>query len=405
MFLNVAWKLTRSQSFNGFISATVWLSVVGTALGVAVLISITSIMNGFDHDIRNKIFSITDHIKIYTSKPNVSVRKDVKKIKSIRNVIDASSFVSTPAVVIKNRVSIPISIIGLDKNQNSFPSKELSRWYKKSNPGSFMTSVTTGMENAYKIHRGDKIVTLIPSLSAPVMGMSVRSKRLPINNVIKSSMPVFDKSLIYMHLKDVQKLTGSSSMHGYKVKVENPLKVKEVSASISKKLGKDYYVESWMDNFQLFFDTLKVQKLAMIFVFSLVIVIASFSLICGLVMIVNEKRTNIAVLITMGMTPSQIRLTFLSVGLMISFTGILIGTGLGVLISYNATALCHMIEGLIGYNVMANNAFLLDYLPSKINWVDVLWIDIFAVFVSLVSIIFPAYKAAQILPAKVLRYE
>ena len=203
--LNVAWKLTRSQSFNGFISATVCHCYrYSFRCGCFNL-------NYLNHErlrsyIRNKIFSITDHIKIYTSKSNASVKKDLKKIKSIRHVIDASSFISTPAVVGKNRISIPVSIIGLDKNQNAFPTKELSKWYKKSNPGSFVTSVTTGMESAYNIHRGDKIVTLLPSQSAPVMGMSVRSKRLPINNVIKSSMPAIDKSLIYMHMKDVQKL-------------------------------------------------------------------------------------------------------------------------------------------------------------------------------------------------------
>ena len=187
MFLNVAWKLTRSQTFNGFISATVWLSVVGTALGVATLISITSVMNGFDHDIREKIFSITDHIKIYSSKTGKEdYKKVVKKLGTIPDVDNASVFVSTPAVAMKDRVSFPVSIVGLFKNQNNFPTKEIAKWYRKTSPGKFLATVTTAMEKNYNVHAGDKVVTFLPSQSAPMMGMNVRSKRLPVQKVVSS---------------------------------------------------------------------------------------------------------------------------------------------------------------------------------------------------------------------------
>jgi lipoprotein-releasing system permease protein len=407
MFSYIAWRLIRSQSFKGFISLTVMLSVIGTALGVAVLITITSIMNGFDSDVSKRIYSITDHIRIYpdSTHSGLPLNPVVKSIKSISGVESATPYAIVPAVAIRDQESIPIQLIGLPNLVGKSVSKPLSDWLKNSKIGGFEAINTTAMKEMFSVSQGDKLITMMPAFQTSVLGINVRTKRIPINKTIPSTMPAFDRRVLYMHLEDIQTLKGSKSIEGFKVHLKNPLHADDISSRLKSELGDGYRFETWVDAYKYLFDTMRVQKVALLFVFSLVIVIASFSLICGLVMMVNEKRTNIAVLLTLGMTPRQVRWTFIVLGLFIATVGLLFGTLLGVLLSYNATGLCQSIESFMGIDIMQTRVFLLDYLPSEVRWLDVMKINLFSFIVSFFAVLYPAYKASNVYPAKVLRYE
>ncbi|HJN37986.1 MAG TPA: FtsX-like permease family protein [Gammaproteobacteria bacterium] len=407
MFSYVAWRLIRSQSFKGFISLTVILSLAGTSLGVAVLITISSIMNGFETDVKERIYSLTDHVRIYPDSEHSQMdwAPVVRKIEANDSVESAVPYSGVLAVAMKDDVTVPLEVIGYPSTLISSFSEPLRDWLKSSPAGDFKAVNTSAMQDSFDINQGDKLVVMMPSSKNSLLGVNVRTKRIPIVKTIESTMAAFDRRVLYMHMEDVQQLQGSKSIQGYKVHLKDPLTAEAVTEQLKTSLGDTYRFETWVDNFQYLFDTMKIQKLALLFVFSLVIIIASFSLICGLVMMVNEKRTNIAVLLTLGMTPREIRLTFIVLGMFIAITGIFIGTGLGVLLSYHATSLCQLLESMLDVNLFNLKSFLLDYLPSELRWVDVLKIDIFCFFISFLAVIYPASKASNIYPAKVLRYE
>jgi lipoprotein-releasing system permease protein len=410
--LYIGLRYTRAKRRNGFISFISLTSLLGIALGVAVLITVLSVMNGFDTQIRDRVFSLTPGITVNGIHEQLYQWEAVSKtiLQQEKSIQAVAPFVQGQGLLRFNGIVQPALVMGIvpriEKKMNELDSMMVSGHLDNLKEGEFGLVLGGILASNLGLSMGDKVTLIIPRVSVTPAGVMPVFKRFTIVGIFHAGNGFgFDSRFAYIHMQDAQKLfLLNDAVSGLNLKIDNIYAAPMLSQHLQGLLP-DTYVSNWTDQYGAFFKAVQLEKTMMFLILTLIIAVAAFNLVSTLVMVVTDKQADIAILRTLGATPKTIMLIFMVQGTLIGFTGTLLGVIGGVLLALNVTGIVNVLQNLLHTQLFSSSVYFLDYLPSQLDWSDLWHICAMALILSLLATIYPAWKASKIEPAEALRYE
>lgn len=405
-------RYTRAKRRNHFISFISLMSMLGIALGVLVLITVLSVMNGFDREIKKHVFSMVPPVTVTTLADFVSNWQEVQHlVKQNPNVIAVAPFVTGQVLITNDGVVQPAILDGIDplveKNITELPQKMVQGKLDDLTSGSF--GIVLGEELADRLNAsiGDKITVVTPEVSLTPAGVIPRFKRFTLTGIFRAGNGFgFDGSLAFINLQDAQKLIQlGTSVSGIHASIKNVYAAPQVSEQLAAQLGANTRITNWTEQFGAFFRAVSLEKTMMFLLLMLIIAVAVFNLVCTLVMVVNDKESDIAILRTFGATPRMIMSIFIIQGAIVGIIGTLLGVIGGVALAYNVTQLVNWIEQIFHVQFLSSNIYFVNYLPSEPQVADIIRISLASLILSLLATLYPAWRASRTEPVEALRYE
>lgn len=409
--LYIGIRYTRSKRKNHFISFISGTSMIGIAVGVAVLITVLSVMNGFDEQIKDHFFSMAPQITVTDYRgPMTDWRTLSDSINKIPGVTATAPFAGKEALISYDGSNQPLMINGILPEQQS-QITQINQFIKKGKlqqltPGSF--GIVIGQTLASNLHAklGDKLTILIPQTSTSALGIGTSQVFTLVGIFDAGSGFGFDNQLGFINLKDAQSLFNyGDNITGLRIKINNVFDAAGLSSEIANQLPEFYNVTNWTEQFGSFFESLRLTKNMMFLIFVLIIAVAAFNLISSMVMVVRSKKSEIAILRTLGMRANSVLKIFMIQGMVVGTVGTTCGLIGGVLLSHHATAIVDWIQHTLHLQLVSSTIYFVDYLPSKIEWQDVFIVTVLAFVMSFLATLYPAWRAAMTKPAEALRYE
>lgn len=409
-FLYIGYRYAYVKRKNHFISFISLTSMLGIAIGVTVLITVISVMNGFSKEIRAKMLKVTPHITLRGTQGLLSNWNPVlQEVMAEPGVIGAAPYILSQGLLVQNGVVQPTVVRGIDPStiDEVYPIKEniVSGKFDAMEPGSFGVVIGKELARSLGLEVGDKITLLIPEASVTIAGVNPKYKRLKLVAIFDTGTH-YDDRTAFVHIKDASKLFKTKEgITGIQIKVRDELLAPQIVHDLDKKFDYKFWITDWTNEYSSFFEALNMEKIVMWCILCLIIAVAAFNLVSSLVMMVTDKRGDIAILRTMGATPRSVMGIFVAQGAIIGVIGTLLGLGAGLLLASNITVIAEYIQQLFNINFVAEDVYLISFVPSLINKTDVIIICSFALVMSLLATIYPAWRAANIAPAEALRYE
>lgn len=390
-------RYLRSKRKEAFISLTTWISATGIAIGVMALIIVIAVMTGFQNEIRERILGINPHIMVMNMEGEIKAKEDVlNAIKKVDGVRHALPFTSFQAMLQSGRQVLGVAVKGVNGDDIGFMKhlvKEgsISELNKKGH-------ILIGKELAKNlgVFAGDFLTIVIPFGGYSPAGAMPETLRVRVGGLFETGMYDIDNTLILMPLKDIEETLGLGPI-GIEVKINDVYKADHIRQEILKMLGPGFFARTWIEMNRNLFSALKLEKIAMFIILCLIIFVASFNIISSLIMTVMEKRKDIAILKAMGAKSRSIMKIFMVEGVTIGISGALIGSILGY-------GICELIER---YKIikLPTDIYYISTLPVKISPFDVIIIAGITIVISILSTLYPSYKASRIDPVEALRYE
>jgi lipoprotein-releasing system permease protein len=399
--------LKRKDHFISFISTT---SMVGIALGVAVLITALSIFNGFSKEIRSKILGITPHVTLRSFYgPLRNWQSLVDNLTTNPQISGVAPYISQHGLLSWQGSSKPVMVLGIDNQQiaNVYPLENnlTSGKLDNLNAGSFNIFVGQELADHLGLEVGNEISLIIPKVNVSPVGVVPRIKKLKIAGIFKTGTP-YDHNHIFLNILDAGKLYKMyAGISGIQIKLNNELLAKKIALQISKGFAYRYSVSDWTVEFGSFFEALKMEKTVMWCVLLLIIAVAAFNLVSSLIMLVTDKRSDIAILRVMGATPKGVMSIFMVQGGAIGFIGTVFGLILGLILAYNVTDIVNFLQNVFNVQFVSEENYWIGFVPSDIRFMDVFWVCCLSLLMSFIATIYPAYRASNVKPAEALRYE
>lgn len=405
-------RYTRAKRRNHFISFISMMSMAGIALGVIVLITVLSVMNGFDREIQKRVFSMIPPITITSFTNAVANWPEVAAaVQKIPTVTAVAPFVAGTVLLTTSANVQPALVQGIIPSDE----RKITELYEKMVQGDlesltkqkFGIVIGEDLANRLDVNIGDKITVVSPQVSLSPAGVIPRYKRFTVTGIFKAGSGFgFDMGLAYINMPDGQVLFQlGSNVSGLHLATQNVYDAPAMSESIIKVLNPTAHVTNWTEQFGPFFHAVKLEKTMMFFILMLIIAVAVFNLVCTLVMVVSEKEADIAILRTIGATPRMIMMIFVVQGGIIGVVGTLIGIIGGVALAHNVTEIVEGIQHLFHVQLISSSVYFVDYLPSELQWKDVWQISGCALVLSLMATLYPAWSASRTEPVEALRYE
>ena len=412
LILYIGLRYTRAKQRSHFVSFISLTSMLGIALGVTVLITVLSIMNGFDHEIRNRIFGLSRQVAVSTSNNILpdwhNLMSELVHYPGVKSV--APNINGQGMLTYGNQVR-PTLVTGIiPKNEvtvSKINSKIIAGSFKNLQQGSFGIVLGQKLAQSLGLSLYDKVTLVIPEALVTPVGIMPRSKRFILVGIFKAGTGFgFDSDLAFINLYDAQKLFHmGSAISLLRLKLFNLYDAPKVSEQLTKTLNKNYRVTNWTQDYGEFFNAIKLEKTMMFIMLLLIIAVAAFNLVATLVMVVTDKRSDIAILRTFGATPRDILGIFMVQGSIIGLIGTLLGLVAGVTLALNVSAIESAIENYFQLQLFSSDIYYVNYLPSQLHWQDVWQICLAALGMSLLATIYPAWRASRTEPAEALRYE
>lgn len=410
--LYIGLRYTRAKKRNHFISFISLTSMIGIALGVAVLITVLSVMNGFDQQIRNRVFAMAPQVTVRTFTGNInnwdSLATQISHYPGVTGVVP---FIAGQGLLTNEGQNSPVMIKGILPEKESAVSDLANKVIEGSldNLQANHYGIVLGEKLAESLGLGvgDKVALLIPSATVTPLGVFPQMRRFTVVGIFKVGNGFgFDSELAYIHLNDAQRLFMlNSAVSGLQLKLQNLYAAPQISAGLTQQLPSGYQVSDWTQDYGSFFQAIKLEKTMMFFILILIVAIAAFNLVSTLVMVVNDKRADIAILRTLGATPNTILATFMVQGMVVGLVGTFLGLIGGIFLALHATEIVNAIQNLFHVQLLTSDVYFVNYLPSQLQASDVIKICIIAMVLSLLATIYPAWTAARTQPAEALRYE
>lgn len=408
--LFIGLRYTRSRKKNHFVSFISLSSMLGIGMGVMVLVTVLSVMNGFDHEIHNRFFGMAPEITVTGLNEKLKNWPDMeKKLQGIPEIKAIAPYVGGQGLLTHEGQVLPIVLTGVLPEQEEavthLNDKLLAGSMKDLNH--FGIILGKGLADSLGVMLGDKVTIMIPQATVTPAGMIPRFKRFNVVGVFSAGTGFnFDTKLAFINIADAQKLLQlGDDVTGVKMKINNVYLAPELSERISKVLGEEYQVGNWTQQFGAFFEAVKLEKTMMFMILLLIIAVAAFNLVSSLVMVVNDKQAEIAILRTIGATPSTILWVFIVQGMMVGIVGTTLGLGAGLILASNATAIVNYLQSLFHVQVLSSSIYFVDYLPSEILFSDLWQICAMALLMSFAATIYPAWRASKTVIAEALHYE
>jgi lipoprotein-releasing system permease protein len=409
--LFIGLRYTRAKRRSGFVSFIAMISMMGIALGVAALIVVLSVMNGFGEELRQRTLSMTAHATVTGHDGYLAdweqVRNDITQHK---HVVDSAPYTQNEGMLTNgSRVSGAIIrglIPGEEPKVSDIDKKMISGSIDDLKPGSYGIILGRELANVLGVYEGEKITLITPQASITPVGVLPRLRRFTVVGVFEAGMHQFDRSMALMHVQDAQKLFGlNNKVNGLRLKLDDMFNARLITYELDQLVGEDYWVRDWTRMHTNLFKALKTEKVVMFIILFLIVAVAAFNIISTLVMTVNDKQSDIAILRTIGMTPGSLMTIFIIQGAVIGLIGTILGVAIGVPVALNVNEIVSFIEGLFNTKFLPADVYYISELSSDLRIADVLTYSVSAFSLSILATIYPAWRAAKVQPADALRYE
>ncbi len=408
----IAFRYTQLKNKNNFISFISLTSVVGITLGVMSLIVVLSVMNGFQSELQSRIISVSSDIEIKGTNYNITNWQQIKKlINGSDNIIDSAPFTQNQAMIAMGRFNRGVVVRGISPEIELGVSELKSKIIQGElllTKDSFDIVIGSDLSRYFGLTIGDKVSIISSQANYSPLGMLPRIKQFRVSGIFDIGMYEYDSGLVLINLNDAQKFFQlEEGVTGLRVKVENLNKTKVTVENIEKLINQNnsYFVSDWTKQHSNLFAAIQMEKRVMFVILALIIAVAAFNIVSTLVMGVTEKRSDIAILRTLGASQRSILMIFMSQGLMIGLVGTVLGVISGVLISINIGTIVPFIENLFGVQFLSPDVYYISELPSKLLIEDIITIACMALFLSFIATIYPSIKATQLDPASALKHD
>ena len=402
-------RYVRARRRNHFISFISMSSMIGVALGVMALITVISVMNGFEKELKDRILGMASHAVIEELNGLKDWQLVINNIKDHPEIVGAAPYFHAEGMLTKDKIVNGVIIRGIlpheEKNVAIVAEKMIEGDLNDLKSTEFNIILGAELVRKLNLKIGDKVTLVAPQVNFTPAGILPRLKRFTLIGIFEVGMHEFDSGLALIHMNDALRLFRKSNPTGIRLKTNNILKAPTISREIASQLSSKYWVIDWTQRHSNFFRALKTEKTVMFVILTLIVAVAAFNIISTLVMAVSDKQSDIAVLRTLGASPKSILKIFIIQGTIIGAIGILLGVIGGVWLATNIETLVPALENILGYKFLSPDVYYISDLPSDMHWSDVILISVVSFVLCLLATIYPAFRAANTLPAEALRYE
>ncbi|WP_323750695.1 lipoprotein-releasing ABC transporter permease subunit [Marinobacter sp.] len=403
-------RYTAAKRRNHFISFISLTSMIGLMLGVAVLIIVLSVMNGFDQELKQRILGMVPHATIQGASGPLNDWEELdQRVEQNPQVLAAAPFIQGQGMVTGGGNVRGVMLNGILPAQEASVSIIENHFVEGGlgdlKSGEFGIIIGRLMANSLRLGIGDKLTVVLPEASVTPAGVLPRLKRFTVKGIFSVGAEL-DGNYALIHMDDASRLmrTGGKA-EGLRLLMDDLFSAPRVVNDVASSLGGRYYVSDWTRTHGNLFNAIRMEKTMIGLLLMFIVAVAAFNIVSTLVMVVTDKTADIAILRTMGATPGRIMRIFIIQGAVIGVFGTLIGTALGVLGALNISAFIAWLEAIMGHQFLSADVYFISYLPSQLQWQDVVVISGAGLAMSLLATIYPAWRASRVEPAEALRYE
>ena len=405
---------SRGGRRDGFVSFVAATSMAGIALGVAALIVVLSVMNGFQKDVRDRMLSVLPHIEIFVPSTEATQVLDqwealAKQARQSASVTGAAPFVAAQAMLMRGQDLRGVQIRGIDptaEKEVSDAGRQMVRGKLTDlKPGAFGIVLGQELADILQIKIGQTVMMMAPAANISPAGFTPRMRQFTLVGTFRSGHYEYDSSLAFVDASDAAKMFRDNGMAGIRLRVNDMHRAPEIARELVPLLPGNVVVADWSRNNRTWFAAVQTEKRMMFLILALIVAVAAFNLLSSLVMAVKDKQSDIAILRSFGATPGEIARIFLVQGALIGVIGTLVGVLGGVAIAYNVDVLVPAIERLIGAQFLPREIYFISSLPSDPRASDIMTIGVTSLIMSLVATLYPSWRASRLQPAEVLRHD
>ncbi len=407
----VGLRYVRAHGVSRFVSFISGVSMAGIGLGVAVLIVVLSVMNGFETELRERILAMTAHATVSGLDGRLNDWEQARNAAlTDPRVLEAAPYLSGEGMLVNGERLSGALVQGIEPELeqavaavgNAMQTGQLGQLVK----GEYNIILGAALAEHLQVTVGDSVVLVIAQGQVTAAGLMPRMRRFLVSGIFEVGMYEYDRHVGYIHMGDAARLyRAGDNVSGLRLKLEDMFQAPQVVREVARSLGGSFFVSDWTREHRNFFRSIQVTKRIMFVILLLIVAVAAFNIVSTLVMVVQDKQADIAIFRTLGSAPASILTVFMIQGLVIGVVGTLGGMLLGVLLALNLEMLVNAMEAVLGMDLLAADVYFISDLPARVNWLEVLQICLFALGISLVSTIYPAWKAARTQPAEALRYD
>ena len=399
----------RRSGRNSFISFISLISMAGIGLGVAALIIVLSVMNGFQKEVRDRMLSVVSHIEVFDASGSLpDWQATARETLLNKHVKAAAPYVEGQALILSDTmrgVMVRGILPGQEPSVSDVVSKIKQGSFDSLIGNEFNVVIGKDLAQALDAKLGDKITLAVPQGQVTPAGVTPRLKSFTVTGIFEAGHYEYDMGVVYIQLNDAEKLFRLSAPTGVRLRVDDLLQAPAIAHELSATLSGNLLLRDWSQQNRNYFAAVKTEKRMMFIILTLIIAVAAFNLVSTLVMTVRDKQADIAILRTLGSTPGSIMKIFMVQGSMVGTLGTLLGVGVGVLVALNIPVIVGFLEHLFGVQFLDKNIYFISSVPSDLHWNDVIYIGGMALLFALLSTIYPSYRASSVKPAEALRYE
>lgn len=412
--LQIGWRYTRAGRTgrrNGFISFISAVSMLGIALGVAALIIVLSVMNGFQKEVRDRMLSVIAHVEVL--EPSGAALPDwgatAAQARQNPQVIGAAPFIATQALIARGedmRGAVVRGISPVDEaTVTDLAAKLRGTVLAQLLPGRWGVVLGAELARQLGVREGDKVTLIAPGGQVTPAGVLPRLKQLTVVGTFEAGHYEYDSGLALMHLDDAAKLFRVAGPTGVQLRLKDVHAAREVGAQLAQALGSAVLVRDWTRTNRNWFDAVQIEKRLMFIILTLIVAVAAFNLVSTLVMTVTDKQADIAILRTLGASPRSIMGIFMVQGAASGVIGTLAGVLLGLLIAFNVGTIVPAIERMLDVSFLPGSIYVISRMPSDPQSGDVVPIALISLLLAFVATLYPSWRASRVQPAQALRYE
>ena len=416
--LQIGWRYTRAGRTgrrNGFISFISGVSMLGIALGVAVLIVVLSVMNGFRKEVQDRMLSVIPHVEVLSADGNAlpDWQATVARIKAVpgagAEVIGAAPFVAAQALMARGDDMRGVVVRGISPNDEATVTEVAAQLkdtvLKRLVPGEWNVVLGIELARSLGVREGDKVTVVLPGGQVTPAGVVPRLRQLTVVGVFNAGHYEYDSTLALVHVDDAAKLFRVEGPTGVQLKLKNVNDARQVGSELQAALGQRYSVRDWTRTNANWFSAVELEKRLMFIILTLIVAVAAFNLVSTLVMTVTDKQADIAILRTLGASPRSVMGIFMVQGALSGVIGTLAGVVFGLLIAFNVGTLVAAIEAVLRVSFLPSSVYLISRMPSDPQSADIVPIVIISLLLSFVATLYPSWRASRVQPADALRYE
>jgi len=400
----------RRSGRNSFISFISLISMFGIALGVAALIIVISVMNGFQTEVRDRMLSVLSHIEVFDAYGSLpDWQATAEETLRHREVIGAAPYIAAQAMLTRGDSVRGTVIRGILPEQEPKVSDVADQVVEGSvaalQPGEFNVVLGSELARGLGVHVGDRVTMIAPQGQVTPAGVLPRLRQFTVAGIFRAGHNEYDAGLAFIHIDDAARMFQQTGPTGLRLRIADMHRAPQVALELSRTLTGNLLILDWSRQNRTWFAAVQVEKRMMFIILTLIIAVAAFNLVSSLVMTVTDKQADIAILRTLGAAPGSIMKIFIIQGALVGLLGTALGASAGVLVAQNIDVIVPFIERVLGVQFLDKDIYLITELPSDLRWSDVGTISGIAVLLAFAATLYPSWRAANVRPAEALRYE